>query len=280
MMTTRRTIATIGLDGARLGATIALMLLGGCGRGGGQAGPITYAATPPPVLEAMPQTPTLADKDLPGTWERIPGVDPPARLFRVGANDAAVQVILVHSLFGVDDESRQLARELAQQGFAVSVPDLFDGLVVTSRLVANQMEKSVALARNQAILDATLSDVRRRASRVGLVGISSGGAWGYGWLSGGAAVDVGVFDSTQLQLISTVESIKAPITLLVGSETASLPAAARTALEERFRQGGVNLSVVAIEGAGTDLFDHHVKGFSATAREIAFARLVHLLREP
>lgn len=251
---------------------------------GSKDAPVEEALTLPPVLAQIPDQPVAANDGKPGRIQKLATVQPATRVFVVEpAGEApAPAVLLVHGIWGLDSETRSVARELAARGFVVVAPDLNDGLVPTSELVTKELLKAVNPVRIRATLDAAW-DLLVKTPRVHglkhtLVGLGVGGQWAMPWLDSDRGVAAIALDSSALMSTPPGSGFKGPMLLLCGAESMSFPAAVRDSITKAYSDAGVQIRIQPIEGAGTDLFDARAKGFSASARDDAMNKLVEFLK--
>ncbi|MDQ7006462.1 MAG: dienelactone hydrolase family protein [Acidobacteriota bacterium] len=248
---------------------------------------LSYGRPLASIVQPPPASPQPADKGQPGSWEKAPGVEPAGRLFVVGPenqNASLHPLVLVPSRWGVSPEIRDQARRLAEAGFLVAVPDLFDGVEPRHRLAVEELQKGVAERRALALLDAAArrlrEDPRSDDRGVALFGSAVGGYWAYTWARRHAEdVAAVALDSTLLEWTpDALAGCRAPVLLLVGGASGVFHRAQRQAIAEAFEAAGVTARVEAIEGAGTDLFDPRANGWSEDAQGRAFKVLTAFLR--
>lgn len=101
-------------------------------------------------------------------------------------------VLLLHSWWGLNADIRALADRLADDGFTVMAPDLFDGTVLTTIEDAEAFTTAIErggggpgglnpdriMERVKATLDALLAHPDARGGRAGIVALSFGGWYG------------------------------------------------------------------------------------------------------
>jgi carboxymethylenebutenolidase len=116
-------------------------------------------------------------------------------------------VLLLHTWWGLNEAMRNLADRLADDGFTVMAPDLFDGTVLTTIDDADAFTTAIEqgeggpgglnpdriMGRVQATLDDLLARPEVRGDRAGIVALSFGG-W-YGSQVADARTDVAAFVS-------------------------------------------------------------------------------------
>ena len=103
---------------------------------------------------------------------RIPS---PGIPLHFGAPGSAL-IILVHDWFGRLPWLENYAKALANQGYCVVVPDLFDGVATTDVSTAEGLMNQLDVARALETLDDVIQQASSEGShRIGVVGFSLGG---------------------------------------------------------------------------------------------------------
>ncbi len=274
--------ATPGIVPIAVIAVLAGALLPGCEPQ--ETRPVQYAM--PSIVEAPPTgDPVPADEGLPGTWERTDAVEPPGRLFVVTPEgEVSGGVLLVHGSWGVNEDVRTLAREIASRGLAVVVPDVYDGLVLTTRLAERDALAGVDGERSLALLRAAADRLHRlpglEQARLGVLALASGAAWAMRFSENSDDIGALVADSALLT-DDAAPSHEVPFEtmLLVGELNRSLGPARIEEMRRGFESTGSALTVASIPGAGTDLLDPRAFGYSETSRPEALERALSFLEE-
>ena len=116
-----------------------------------------------------------------GTFETVEAGDRTARLYLAG--DVAAEasgVVLLHAWWGLNDDVIAFADRLAEAGFVVAAPDMFEGQVATTIDDADRLSSSsddtVVGAVVLAAID-RLADRLGPAARLAALGFSFGAAW-------------------------------------------------------------------------------------------------------
>lgn len=236
-----------------------------------------------PIVAPMPTAPTPADEGLPGVWEPLESLTPPARAFVVepAAGGPIKPLLFVHSSWGLDTDERTLVRDLANAGFTVVAPDVYDGVTATSRLSQPELLAGVAGDRALAMLDAALTRLRRTAganARVAIFSMRAGAPWAIRFAEtdhqlAGLLVDTALPRGAQ----APTAMVTAPVMLMVGVENASATEAVLAEISADFAGLGSSITIKKIPAAGTDLFDPKAIGFSDVGRAEAFREAVAYL---
>ena len=116
-----------------------------------------------------------------GVFEMIEGGNRTARVFVAGPQRPGTPgVVVLHPWWGLNEDVIAYADRLADAGFAVAAPDLFDGAVATTIEGAEQLARGADEATVGAIVLETIDRLAERlgqAPRIGLIGFSFGAWW-------------------------------------------------------------------------------------------------------
>lgn len=246
--------------------------------------PVQY--TMPSIVEPPPAgDPVPADEGQPGTWERAGTLEPAGRLFVVvPEGEVSGGILLVHGSWGVNEDVRALAREIAARGLAVVVPDVYDGLVLTTRLAERDALAGVDGERSLALLRAGADRLHQvpglEQARLGVLALASGAAWAMRFSENSDDVGAVVVDSALLvEDAAPSHAVPFETMLLVGELNRSIGGARIDEARSAFEATGSSLIVASIPGAGTDLLDPRAFGHSGTARPVALERALAFLGE-
>ncbi len=226
----------------------------------------------PSIIEPMPAAPTPADEGKPGAWEPLPGIEPAGRMFVVApeGEGPVKPLVLIHGAWGLDESARGLARDLAAAGYTVAAPDLYDGVVSTSRLTKDELLQGIGGDRALAMVRAAATRVREAsggaAARVAIVTMHAGAPIAMRAVSeedsyAGLVIDSFLPQGEQ----APAAALRCPAVLLIGENDGSLTPAVREEILADFEGLGSPLEIVTIVAAGTDLFDREAMGFSDVA---------------
>lgn len=269
----------------------ALMLLAllalspGCGGGSGED-QLSFGKPLPSVIEPVPAQPAVADEGKPGTWEAIPGVEPPARMLLVSptGETGSAGVVLVPSKWGLNPETRDFARRLAAAGLAIAAPDIYEGVVPQYRLGLEDLQQGVSLPRAEELIGGALarlkSSPRMEGRPLAAVGTGVGGFWAYAFAKDHPEqLDGVVMDSTTLDWDpEALRGVTGKVLLLAGSANSAFSPEILDQIREEFEQAGVDAEVRPIAGAGTDLFNPRATGYSELLAATALEETLDFLK--
>lgn len=285
-MIPRRPMASIRLLAALALAAAGLAGLFGCGSGDAERE--AYVPELPSVVEAPPEKPTPADTGLPGSWEPASGLEPTGRMFVVeggGDEPARAGLVLIPGQWGVQKELRDLARQLATKNLVVAIPDLYDGVVPQTAVAVPELQKGVSVDRAQALIDAALRRCREEPAvaedrGVFLLGIGAGGPLAF--LAGLDPSEpiAGVILDAPTPLPSPDASagpFDPRLLLMYGESDMSFDRERMVALRGKLEGHEADAEIVAVRGAGSELFDPRAMGHSSAAMKRALERMLQFI---
>ncbi|MEM1261163.1 MAG: dienelactone hydrolase family protein [Pseudomonadota bacterium] len=160
-------------------------LLGACGSEDPPPAETTTATAPAPVAAQPTPTPTVDGRASTGDMLAYAEVEGTlARGFLAYPSDMIEPlpaIMLLHDWFGLDDNVKALAKDLAGQGYVVLAVDLFDGKTGTlprdTRDALVRMLEKPELTRTN--LEQAITFVRETVGspRLAMLGFGSGGLW-------------------------------------------------------------------------------------------------------
>jgi carboxymethylenebutenolidase len=250
----------------RLIAAVLIVLLGACGsKTEPESQPQDAAArmaqehkadTPAasPATESQPATPI---KSQTVKYGKVNGRDVEGYLAYPAAAEGGLPAVLVlHEWWGLNDNIRSMANQLAGQGYAVLAADLYGGKVADKPDAANALMEA-ALKDN----DGTGANLRQahaylkeqiKATRVGTIGWCFGGAMSLrAALTVPEQVDatviyygfVGAFSADELK------KLKAPVLGLFGAADQGIPVDEVKKFEETLKAQGKSVQIQVYDGA-------------------------------
>ncbi len=172
-------------------------------------------------------------------------------------------VIVLPSMFGVNDHVKQVARDVARAGYLAIVPHILRDSIRPEQ----DVERLIRFARNgpdrtqkQIFEDlaATLEYLREKRniapSRVGLLGFEAGAAATHAWLgSEGAQVGAAIAFYGAAEL--PVPSLRAPLLTLMGDRDPWFTTERRDSLKSALTSSHREALLHTFEGAGRGFFD-------------------------
>jgi carboxymethylenebutenolidase len=211
----------------------------------GDAPVATEAAAAAPAAEVETQTVTYAT---------VNGQPVEGYLARpLGAEGPLPGVIVIHEWWGLNDNIRSMAEQLAGEGYRALAVDLYGRASASTpdeaqKLMRASLDKSAELTENLKQAYAYLSD---GGQKVGTIGWCFGGGWS---LATALALPEDV-DATVIyygRLVtekSELEKLRMPILGVFGSEDEGIPVESVKAFESALKELGKNASVHIYEGA-------------------------------
>jgi carboxymethylenebutenolidase len=211
----------------------------------GDAPVATEAAMAEPAAEVETQTvayATMNGRQVEGYLARPMGVEGPLP-----------GVIVIHEWWGLNDNIRSMAEQLAGQGYRALAVDLYGGASASTpdeaqTLMRASMEKSAELTENLKQAYAYLSD---GGQKVGTIGWCFGGGWS---LQTALALPQDV-DATVIYYGRVVtdkaelEKLSMPILGIFGAEDGGIPVDSVRAFESALKELGKNAAIHVYDGA-------------------------------
>jgi carboxymethylenebutenolidase len=188
-------------------------------------------------------------------------------------------VVLMHDWWGLNANLRFLTDQLAQAGFVVIAPDLFDGQKADTPAKAQELMAQFRERRAyRRLLDCVevLRQNHNTGSRVGVVGVGLGGGFAFKAVAQGAAIHAAVaapgFPQHWLGKLSTGAAVMA----LFGAQDPLIPAEAVEALRTDL---GTHGEVIRLPALGHDLWPDDPTGPQAEQSLIALRHIAHFLHQ-
>jgi len=160
-------------------------------------------------------------------------------------------VVMIHEWWGLNQNIRDMADELASQGYVVLAVDLYEGKLATVPAEAQALVGSFNRARGLANMQAAVSYLREQGSpTIGSLG------WCFG---GGQSLQVGLAEDLDATVIyyghletdeATLTSLKQPVLGIFGAEDTSIPVDQVELFGESLTNLGVHHEIHVYDGAG------------------------------
>jgi carboxymethylenebutenolidase len=168
-------------------------------------------------------------------------------------------VVMVHEWWGVNDNIKDMANELASEGYVVLAADLYNGEVAADPNRARELSSSVRENPEQAISNLQ-SAVQYLAS---LPNVNSSRIASLGWCFGGGQSLQLALNSEQNPLAATViyygnlvndtnelSKIKWPVLGIFGDQDQSIPVESVNAFEQALNETGIANEIYIYPGVG------------------------------
>jgi carboxymethylenebutenolidase len=205
--------------------------------------------------------------------------------------DKAAAVILIHEIFGLTDWAREMADELAAQGFIVVAPDLLSGLGANGGGSSEFASQDAAVKAVSALDPSTvLADLDAAADYAKHIPAANGTIASVGFCWGGAKSFAFATHRKDLSAAfvfygsapSDVSTISAPVYGFYAANDARVTATVPAAIAA-MKAAGKKYEPLTYDGAGHGFMRAGEDPANAvpenkTAREQAFSRLVTLLK--
>lgn len=172
----------------------------------------------------------------------------------VPAKTPAPTVMVIHEWWGLNDQIKSVAAELAEQGYLALAIDLFDGKVTGSQEEAVALTKSVAANPSPAIetLVAWIDWLRRHPSgdhKVATLGYCFGGGWSLN-ASLAAPVDATViYYGNVRKTAAELAPLKGPVLLHYGTRDTFVTTAMAEGFAAEAEKAGKSVTIYAYDAS-------------------------------
>ena len=186
-------------------------------------------------------------------------------------------LVLMHDWMGLDAQTRLLTDQLAQAGFVVMAPDLFEGQTANTPQEAQTLMKTFSERRaDQRLHDAMEVLSKHPAThQIGVVGVGLGGTFALKaaatGMSVGAVVSCSGFPQRWLGKLGDATS---PIMALFGESDPLIPDDVIDSLRAELRPPH---AVVALSGLGHDLWPDDPTPAQSESSQLALRHIAHFL---
>jgi carboxymethylenebutenolidase len=191
-------------------------------------------------------------------------------------------IVMIHEWWGLNDNIKEMARQLASKGYIVYAVDLYDGQVATDQTKAMELvtkvrgDQAAALSKMESAVKYLKDD---GATKVGVIG------WCFG---GGQALQLSVnepLDATVMfygNLIddqAELQKIKGPLLGIFGEEDQSIPADSVKKFGESLDTLGKDNSIYIYPGVGHAFANPTGQNFAKPETLDAWSQTVKFLNE-
>ena len=194
-------------------------------------------------------------------------------------------VIVIHEWWGLNDNVRDMARRLADQGYAALAVDLYGGEVADTpdaamALMQSAMGREADLTDNVRQAYAYLSD-QQNAPAVGSIGWCFGGMWSLRTaLALPQDLDASViYYGRPVTDAAELAPLTMPVLALFGEADSSIPMETVRAFESALGEAGVASEVIAYPGADHAFANPSGQNYQAAAAEDAWDRTTAFFAE-
>ncbi len=193
-------------------------------------------------------------------------------------------VLVLHEWWGLDGQIREVARQLASQGYVAVVPDLYHGEVASdpehARALASRLSLEDAFATVDAAARWLRAEPRTARARLGLVGFCMGGglAERYALRTSGLSAVVMFYGQPETDP-AKLAALGAPLQGHFGAEDSSIPLAKVEELRSALAKADKPGEIYVYPGAGHAFMHEGNDTYRPDAARQAWARLLAFLQD-
>jgi carboxymethylenebutenolidase len=191
-------------------------------------------------------------------------------------------VVMVHEWWGLNENIKNQADELAAEGYRVLAVDLYDGEVATSASRAQQLSSSIAQERARSNMQAAVAYLRGEgAPRVA----------GLGWcFGGGQALELAMTDtelaghviyygSSMATSTDALASVQAPVLGIFGADDQVVPTTTVAQFERSLNELGIENEIHMYEGVGHAFANPSNDGYAPEKAADAWQKTLRFLEQ-
>jgi carboxymethylenebutenolidase len=192
--------------------------------------------------------------------------------------DGTAAVLVIQEWWGLNDNIRTMARELAAEGYTALAVDLYEGELATDperarELVTSALQRTDRLAENLRQAHRYLSE-ELGMEEIGVIGWCFGGGWSLQTaLLLGPELDAAVLYYGRIETDpAALAPLAAPLLGHFGAEDDSIPVEEVRAFEAAAGEAGKEVTVHLYEGAGHAFANPSGSAYDAEAADTAWER--------
>jgi carboxymethylenebutenolidase len=265
----------------------AILLLVACAGGDGdyaQRMAVEHEGDRPVPTPAAAREPASTVQERAVVYAHLDGHDVTGHL-ALPAGAPVAGVILIHEWWGLNDNIRSLARQLAGEGYAALAVDLYEGASASDpararELMQSAADRAPALEENLRQARAFLAD-EQGVQRVGVIGWCFGGAWALrSALFLGDGIDATVVYYGRLVTEETeLAALRSPLLGIFGGADEGIPQATVREFEQTLARLGKPASIHVYDGADHAFANPSGTRYDAAAAEDAWRKTLAFLAE-
>ncbi len=184
-------------------------------------------------------------------------------------------IVLIQEWWGIEPHVLDLAQKLAEQGFVVAVPDLYNGKVATEpndamrmmMLIRGNVDK--AADKIMGALETVKAMPNVDPKKMGLIGFCIGGFMAYKVTERypDLAASVPFYGTGYAPTPEDIAQVNAPILAIYGGQDESVSAEQRQQIEQTYKDAGKEITVKVYDAGHAFINPVHGDGNEAAALE-------------
>jgi len=194
-------------------------------------------------------------------------------------------IVVIHEWWGLNDQIKDEAKKLAEQGYVALAVDLYRGKVATTPEEAHELMRGVPDDRGMRDLEAAFDYLAARhdveANKIGSVGWCMGGGWSIKLAMSEPKLAACIVNYGSLPTeTSSIEKIQAPVLGNFGADDRGITPDSVHAFDAAMKAAGKSVDVKIYEGAGHAFENPNNKeGYRPEATADAWARMTAFLKQ-
>jgi len=203
-------------------------------------------------------------------------------LARPAAAEAYPGIVMIHEWWGLNDNIKAMANQLAQTGYVVLAVDLYDGQVAQAPERARELSSSLNQERATTNLRQAANYLRtnQQASKVASLGWCFGGGQSLQVSLSGEPLDATVIYYGRLTSDKNqLSAIKWPVLGIFGAEDTSIPVESVNAFQQALNELGIRNEIHVYPGVGHAFANPSGQSYAPEETRDAWEKTVSFLDE-
>lgn len=193
-------------------------------------------------------------------------------------------IVVVHEWWGLNGQIRDVARRLAQQGYAAIVPDLYHGKVADDPMKAHELMRGLddkeALGTLRDAVTWLRAQPRTAKSKIGAIGFCMGGGLSEQMAIQGAGVSCAImFYGAPETDPAKLATLAVPLQAHFGEQDDGIPPKRIEEFKAALGQAGKSAEVYVYPGAGHAFMHDGAASYRPDAARQAWARTLAFLQK-
>ena len=188
-------------------------------------------------------------------------------------------ILLLHAWWGLNDFFKELSDKLANEGYLVIAPDLYDGKIAQTIPEAEKLVSKIKRKNSAELILASLDELKSQPGieKIGVIGFSMGAFWSM-WLNEERPADLSAtvlfYGARGGKYLETKSAFCAHFAETDPYESES----SKKALEKAFKSGGKTYEFYTYPGTGHWFCENDRPEFNPEAAELAWQRTLAFLK--
>ena len=206
-------------------------------------------------------------------------------LARPSTLDTYPGIVMIHEWWGLNDNIKDMAEQMASEGYIVLAVDLYNGEVTTDPGRARELSSSVRSNPDGAVqnLKSAVNFLRNHelvnTNAIASLGWCFGGGWSLQIALNEEMAATGIYYGNLVTDPETLSTIQWPVLGIFGSEDRSIPVGQVKAFEEALIQNNIENEIYIYDGVGHAFANPSGPNYAAEQTKDAWEKTIAFLNK-